>query len=87
MEILIYEEISGLKALKEKGINSQKIKETVVHFVIGESRVLPTYWHVAQKIEKDKKLKKKIFKLKKKKIVRNEDLTSMHFSKSSDKMS
>ena len=41
-----------------------RFEDLVVHFGLGEARVFPTYWREAQKIEKDKKLKKKIFKLK-----------------------
>jgi chromosomal replication initiation ATPase DnaA len=41
----------------------KKLKEIALHFGIGESRVSQACRRVTQKIEKDKKLKKKIVRL------------------------
>ncbi len=43
----------------------KKLKEIGLHFGIGESGVSQAYRRVAQKIEKDKKLKNKIVRLEK----------------------
>ena len=54
--------------------------DALIHaYCIGESGVSQCCRRVAQKIEKDKQLKKKIDRLKANKCVKNEDLTPMFF--------
>jgi REP element-mobilizing transposase RayT len=53
----------------------KKLKDIGLQFGIGESGVSRSCRRVAQKIEKDKKLKKKVDRLEKLIYVKNEDLT------------
>jgi chromosomal replication initiation ATPase DnaA len=52
-----------LKCIFVKDISGKKLKEIGLHFGIGESGVSQACSCVAQKIEKDKKLKNKIVRL------------------------
>jgi chromosomal replication initiation ATPase DnaA len=73
----IFDEVESVFR-KEKGLSrnvkmylcqkytGEKLKDISIHFGIGESGVSQASRRVAQKIEKDKKLKRKIDKIEKK---------------------